>query len=238
MDGRECKRLCIIKTNTYQLFEKYVKIFVDFWFLMSIMKVGLCFNVCGGSRFMLDENEKRLVIESVPFIKTYVWKTYPIQRTSKETIDDLISESYSIIIEKIHTYDSNKSKLGTWIYSILGIYLRNYFKKTYIKEPLEYCCIDDENKELSNSDDFKNRRIFNECFTTKDDFDLDIDLQILRKTIDSLPVKKKQIMDLFLDGYTGTEIAEKLNYTDRRAVNYNKLEAIEVIKRKLGVRSK
>ena len=184
---------------------------------------------------MLNEYEKKLLVESVPYIKSFVWKTYPIQRTSKDTIDDLISESYSIIVEKIHTYDSDKSKLGTWIYNILGIYLRNYFKKTYIKEMFDFCNINDAVKELESTEDFKNKRMINEYFTIKDNFDFNIDLQIMKEAIDSLPTKKKQIIELLLDGYKGTEIAKKLNYTDRRAVNYNKLEAIEMLKRKLGV---
>lgn len=193
---------------------------------------------------MLTKEEQKKIEDAQPIIGDFVKTHYRKQfQNDKEFYKDLVSESNLIISEKIHTYDSSKGKMTTWIHTILSTYLRNYVTKFYSKNSeIHPYSIEDIKDYLSSAslrgndetDESKITPFFKESMNQSIDMDRYVEAKILRSHIEKIPDKFGRCLELYIDGFTVEEIAKELGTTTRNVYHYKDIaikKLFEIIKR-------
>lgn len=171
---------------------------------------------------------------AVPLVCSYVYKNYPISKNSKDDIEDLISEGFQIITDKIKTYNPELSKFGRWVWEMLSIYLRTYYRNNYIKYSKTYIPLD-----LGNHNTDLDNYMYQNCDldmeNKNNEMDREIDIKILYEKVQELPDSKRYIVERALRGESYVEIAKKLNCT-KQNVQFQLEGAIPILKKKLQLK--
>lgn len=107
--------------------------------------------------------------------------------------EDLCSDVFVKIYEKIDTYDESKSSLSTWIFTITKNTLTDYYRTNHLQVEL------DENIALEDEED-------DEGILTDENLDK------LAEALKQLPEKERNIIVMYYySGYSLKQISEKLS---------------------------
>lgn len=138
---------------------------------------------------------------------------------NSHTADDLTSQVFIKVLEKFHTYDSTKSQLSTWLYTIANNIIVDHFRK---------------NKKVIIT------TIDNTCFSLKDpSIDIQKDVlnnennQYLLNALSELSDVQKNLISLkFWGGFNNREIA-KLTDLSESNVGVILHRSLKILKKKL-----
>lgn len=161
---------------------------------------------------------------------------YFVQRKVGRSTDDwqdVFQEALTAIIKSLRDGNFNpepkKSGLGSYIYGIVGNKLRDYYKKKKLEQQRGENYSDESNAVLQTIASGNKRNTLDSLIDSER-------RSILRKEIEKLPTKQKEILDLMInEGLSRAEIAERLHLPPE-VVSDRKHLALKKLKKKLGKR--
>ena len=128
--------------------------------------------------------------------KDYKDKVFSYIRNHVNSIadaEDLCEDVFVKIFEKIDTYDENKSRLSTWIYSVTSNTVIDFYRTNHISSEIP--------EDLSD-----------ERSSIEDDYLDQENLEALAGALKELPQEQMDIIVLrYYKGYTLQEVAEKMS---------------------------
>lgn len=188
----------------------------------------------------LNKTQKDLIANNQKLVQKFVQKYFP--RESYDDKQDLISEGYRILCERIDTFDPKKGKYSTWVYNVLGFCLRNvYNKKKFIDSHVNINMNNYISRKNQNSsdpmtqEDFADRITFNNKFNgdyANSDNTLDsyVDINILKENMKKLSDKERRVLEMVYSGYNINDIVKALNLDYPNQLYYIRNRALKKLK--------
>ncbi len=121
---------------------------------------------------------------------------YVYMRTgrNKELAEDIVSEIFLKAVENFDQFDNKKGAFKSWIFQITKNYLIDHFRAQ-------------KNRETTSLDELEN--VIKSANNTSKSAQGEIEKEIIKEAIDSLPSAKKELIILrYFSGYAYEEIAE------------------------------
>jgi RNA polymerase sigma-70 factor (ECF subfamily) len=132
--------------------------------------------------------------------------------------EDITSDVFVKVMSALDTYNNEKSQLSTWIYTIATNTIRDFFRKTAVRD--KFRC--------DNSEIFLENVVSDDCDYDEKLFK-DASLELLAEALEHLSEQERSIIVLhYYNELTHKKIAEKLSlsYANVRYINHQALKKI------------
>ena len=132
--------------------------------------------------------------------------------------EDITSDVFVKVMSAIGTYNNEKAQLSTWIYTIATNTIRDYFRKTAVRDKLR----------CDNSEIFLENVLSDDCDYDEKLFE-DASLELLAEALENLSEQERNIVVLhYYNELTHKKIAQKLSlsYANVRYINHQALKKI------------
>lgn len=138
---------------------------------------------------------------------------------NKELAEDIVSEIFLKAVENFDKFDEKKGSFKSWIFQIARNYLIDYFRINKHKETTSLDKLENVLKEESDTQKLAQN---------------EIEKEIIKEAIDTLPAHKKELVTLrYFSGYSYEEIAEITNENENK-IRVSVHRILQELKRKLG----
>lgn len=145
--------------------------------------------------------------------------TYVKARVNNITeAEDITSDVFVKVMSALGTYNNEKAQLSTWIYTIATNTIRDYFRKTAVRD--KFHC--------DNSEIFLESVISDDCDYDEKLFE-EANLELLAQALEHLSEQERNIVVLhYYNELTHKKIAEKLSlsHSNVRYINHQALKKI------------
>lgn len=137
---------------------------------------------------------------------------------NKELAEDIVSEIFLKAVENFDKFDEKKGSFKSWIFQITKNYLIDYFRISKHKETTSLDKLENVLKEESNTQKLAQN---------------EIEKEIIKQAIDTLPAHKKALVILrYFSGYSYEEIAEITDENENK-IRVSTHRVLQELKRKL-----
>lgn len=137
---------------------------------------------------------------------------------NKGLAEDIVSEIFLKAVENFEQFTEKKGSFKSWIFQITKNYLIDYFRSN-------------KNKGTASLDELEN--VLKDGSDTQKLAQNEIEKEIIRQAIDTLPEHKKELVTLrYFSGYSYEEIAEITNGNENK-IRVSVHRILQELKRKL-----
>lgn len=132
--------------------------------------------------------------------------------------EDITSDVFVKVMSALDTYNNDKAQLSTWIYTIATNTIRDYFRKTAVRDKFQ----------CDNSEIFLESVLSDDCDYDEKLFE-DASLELLADALQTLSVIERNVVVLhYYNELTHKKIAEKLSlsHSNVRYINHQAIKKI------------
>lgn len=180
-------------------------------------------------KMKITKDQAKIIVENDKLVKKFVQKTFP--KESYENKQDLISDGMLILCERINTFDETKAKYSTWVYTMLGFYLRNVHNKKRHHTAKFFLKISDDNGDGNKNPQFNKK----ELETNVQPYNLTELEQIMEhKYLDDylkqLSDEERIILTMYYNDYSVEDISKKTGMK-KASIYHRKIKAIDKLRK-------